>query len=46
MVKTTFRATISGEDLKWIQDYKQENNYQNNAEVLHCLMESAKKEKI
>lgn len=45
MIKTTFRATISDADLDWIQDYKEKYNLKNNAEVLHCLMESAKKER-
>lgn len=41
MIKTTFRATISDTDLDWIQDYKEEHDLKNNAEVIHHLMKLA-----
>ncbi|MDK6502405.1 hypothetical protein [Lactobacillus crispatus] len=45
MIKTTFRATITDKDLDWIQDYKEEHNLKNNAQVLHRFMKVAQNEK-
>ncbi|MCT7802313.1 MAG: hypothetical protein N4R16_04965 [Lactobacillus crispatus] len=44
MIKTTFRATVSDHDLKWIQNFKEEHNFSNNAQVVHYFMKLAQNE--